>query len=450
MSEELFEHRSLLPVEPTVAFAWHERFGAFERLTPAWEQARLIAEQGTIHDGDWKTIEIRKGPFRRRWTAVHDGYEAGHRFADTQVNGPFAAWRHEHRFLPDPAGAELVDTVSYRLPFGPVGRVVGSRLARSELERLFAFRHRRLRHDLERHAMTDLKYRIAVTGSTGLIGDALCAFLTTGGHDVVRLVRHAPGPGEVVWDPAGGAIDASALEGVDAVVHLAGEPIGHRWTSKRKDAILRSRAEGTTLLATALAGLECKPATLVSVSAVGAYGSRGDEVLTERSARGGDFLAEVCRAWEESTGPATDAGIRVVTPRLGVVLEAILPRMLRPFRFGVGGRLGSGRQWLSWIALDDAVAALHQALIDDRLVGPVNATAPAPVTNRELTKVLGSVLRRPTVLPVPAVALGMVFGEMGRTTLLGSQRVRPEALESVGFRFAYPDLESALRHALGR
>jgi uncharacterized protein len=299
--------------------------------------------------------------------------------------------------------------------------------------------------------MADTRLRIAITGSTGLIGSALAAFLSTGGHEVIRVVRKGPaGDGTLIWDPAGGGSGIAAFEGLDGVVHLAGEPIGRRWTASRKREILRSRDAGTRALVMALCSLERPPRMLVSASAVGIYGSRGDELLTEASEHGDDFLSSVCEAWEVATWPAAEAGIRVVNLRLGVVLEALLPRLILPFRLGLGGRIGNGRHWLSWIALDDATAALHQALIDESLSGPVNATSPAPATNAELTKVLGRVLRRPTVLPVPATVVSALFGEMGRVVLLGSQRAVPQRLDDAGFRFAYPRLEPAIRHALGR
>jgi uncharacterized protein (TIGR01777 family) len=293
--------------------------------------------------------------------------------------------------------------------------------------------------------------RIAVTGASGLIGSSLAASLSTTGHDVVPIVRRETGrAGEVAWDPHAGVIDTAALEGVDAVVHLAGAPIGRRWTAGRKREIIESRERGTRLLATALTTLERRPRVFVSASAVGIYGSRGDEVLIESSEHGSDFLATVCEAWEGTTRPAAEAGIRVVNLRFGVVLEALLSRLLRPFRLGLGGRVGNGRQWLSWIALDDATAAIREALSNFSLQGPVNAASPLPVTNAELTRTLGRVLHRPTVIPVPAAAISLAFGEMGRSVLLASQRATPERLEAAGFAFAYPELEAALLHALGR
>jgi hypothetical protein len=450
MRETRFSKRSTLPVDADEAFAWHQRAGALERLTPPWDRVQVIERTGTIRNGDRTTIELRRGPLRRRWVALHRDFVPGRGFTDVQEKGPFASWTHTHRFEPGARGCDLVDEIAYRLPFGLVGRLAGGRLVSRMLSRTFSFRHRRLIHDLERHAMTNTKLSIAITGASGLIGPALAAFLATGGHDVVRIVRRPAGPGEVAWDPAAGTIDADGLSGVDAVVHLAGEPIGRRWTRKRRREIESSRRQGTTLLAEALASLDPRPRVLVSASAIGCYGSRADEILTEQSTLGDDFLADVCATWEAATQPARDAGIRVVTARMGVVLEALLPRLLLPFRLGLGGRLGSGRQWLSWVALDDVLGAVALALADDRLAGPVNVVAPNSVTNSEFTRTLGRVLHRPAPMRVPAAAVKLALGEMGPATVLASQRVVPERLLDTGFRFAYPELEPALRHVLGR
>ncbi len=298
--------------------------------------------------------------------------------------------------------------------------------------------------------------RIAVTGSSGLVGTRLAGFLTQRGHQVERMVRCSahPGTGEIFWDPATGEIDAAALEGIDCVVHLAGENVGAgRWTQARKDAIRTSRVAGTRLLSKTLAKLAKLPRTLIAASAVGYYGDRGDEPLTEDSLPGAGFLADVCREWEAATRPAREAGIRVVNLRTGVVLSAVggaLARMLTPFKLGLGGVVGTGRQYMSWITLDDLVAAIHHVTVTDEVSGPVNAVSPSPVTNREFTKTLGRVLRRPTILPLPAAVVRLLFGEMGRALLLEGARVVPSRLLASGFEFAHPTLDGALRHTLGR
>jgi len=294
--------------------------------------------------------------------------------------------------------------------------------------------------------------RVAVTGASGFIGSALTRALEGDGHEVLRIGRRASGPGALRWDPEAGVLDPAGLEGVDAVVHLAGEGIAERrWTEAQKRRIRDSRVASTTLLAEALAGLDAKPAVLVSGSGIDAYGDRGDEVLTERSPRGSTFLAGVVRDWEAATGPAAAAGIRVAHLRTSMVLGrdgGALPRMVRLARFGLLGRIGSGRQWWSWISLEDQVRAIRH-LIDHDVAGPVNVCAPNPVTNAELTAAIGRALRRPTFLPVPAFAPKVLLGaELAETLLLESKRAVPERLQRSGFRFQHETVDDALAAVL--
>jgi uncharacterized protein len=294
--------------------------------------------------------------------------------------------------------------------------------------------------------------RIAITGSSGLIGEALRASLTDDGHTVQRVVRDRgdAGPDDVVWDLRAGTIDAAALEGVDAVVHLAGAPIGAaRWTEGTKREIRESRTVGTDLIARTLAGLDRRPEVLVSSSAVGYYGDRDDEVLTETSTPGSDFLAEVCSAWEAAAAPAREAGIRVVHPRTGVVIARegpLIDKIELPFKLGVGGKVGSGRQYVPWIALEDHIRAMR-FLIDEDLEGPVNLTGPEPVTNAQMTKAIGQVMRRPTVLPIPALAVKALYGSMGETLATVSQRAIPARLLEAGFTFRHTSIVTALQEA---
>lgn len=286
--------------------------------------------------------------------------------------------------------------------------------------------------------------RVAVSGASGLIGGALVDALRADGHVVLRLVRGSPAADdELAWDPAAGRLDPAGLEGLDAVVHLAGENIAAgRWTTVRRERILRSRVDGTTLLARTLAGLRRPPRVLLTGSAVGYYGDRGEVPLDESAAAGSGFLADVCRAWEAAAEPAAAAGIRVVRLRTGVVLTrrgGALPKMLLPFKLLVGGRVGHGRQWVSWIALDDEVGAIRHLLAADGVSGPVNLTAPHPATNAELARAVGRALRRPAVLPTPSTALRLAFGEMS-TVLLDSTRAVPRVLERSGYVFRHPEL----------
>ena len=296
---------------------------------------------------------------------------------------------------------------------------------------------------------------VAITGATGLIGSALTGSLTQGGHTVRRIGRGAPAPGstDVQWDPARGLLDPRALEGVDAVVHLAGASISERWTVDHKRAIIDSRVQGTALISRTLVQLDRKPAVLVSASAVGWYGDRAGEVLDESSVGGNNWLAEVARQWERAADPARIAGIRVVHPRTGVVLSprgGALATLLPIFKLGAGGRIGGGVHWLSWISLSDAVSALTFMLQHERAVGAMNVVSPGPVTNAEFTRVLAHLLHRPAIATVPQFALSLVFGaEMTREVLVASQRALPIALELGGFRFAHPSLEEALRFELG-
>lgn len=296
--------------------------------------------------------------------------------------------------------------------------------------------------------------RIAITGASGFIGTALGRALRADGHEVVPVVRRDARPGEISWDPAGGRLDPGDLAGLDAVVNLAGAGIGDaRWTAERKRELVESRTRSTRLLSEAMAAAPQAPPVLVSGSAIGYYGDRDDEVLTERSAPGTDFVAGLCVQWEAATEPAEAAGVRVAHIRSGVVLDGsggIFPRMALPFRFGVGGRLGSGRQWMSWISLADEVGAIMFCLTNERLSGPVNLTAPEPVTNAEFTKTLGRQLHRPTLVPTPTRALHALFGEdMVREMLLGGPRAVPAKLQEHGFRWLHPTLEVALRDILG-
>jgi uncharacterized protein (TIGR01777 family) len=298
--------------------------------------------------------------------------------------------------------------------------------------------------------------KILITGSTGLVGSALLPSLKSQGHEVFRLVRSEAkaGPTEIYWNPQKGIEDTSRLEGFDAVVHLAGENISDgRWTAEKKTRIRDSRVEGTRRLSDALARLNQPPRALLCASAIGYYGDRGDEIMREGDAPGTGFLADVCREWEAATASAEQKGIRVVKLRFGVILTpkgGALSKMLAPFQFGVAGRLGSGRQYMSWVTLDDVVGVINHALVNETLSGPVNVVAPNPVTNLQFTKTMGRVLNRPTIFPVPAFAIRLAFGEMGDAALLASTRVEPSRLKESGYTFKHPELESALRQMLNK
>jgi uncharacterized protein len=293
--------------------------------------------------------------------------------------------------------------------------------------------------------------RIVMSGASGLVGSALAPFLTTRGHDVVRLVRRTPGKDEARWDPAAREIDRAALERADALVHLSGENVLGRWNAAKKNAIRASRIESTRLLSETIAGLARRPATFIAASAIGYYGNRGDELVTEDSPPGTGFLADLCRDWEAASAAAERAGVRVVRPRIGLVQTSRggpLGKMLPFFRLGLGGPIGRGRQWWSWIAIDDLLQLFAFMVERDELSGPVNITAPEPVRCAEFVRVLGKVLRRPAVLPVPPIALRLLYGEAANEAILTGQRALPARAIQAGFRFRFATLEPALRHLL--
>ncbi len=418
-----------------------------------------------LYEGSQAVLEV-KAPWRRRWVARHETVEPPRRFVDVQQDGPMASWRHEHRL--EPAGAEacvLHDTVSYEMPMGPLGSLAHRWFARAQIEQMFTYRHRLLQQDLAEHQSVSQgkAWKIAVTGSGGGIGSALVAFLESGGHTVVRVKRGAGAKGptaqRVGFEIEGAASLAQGLSGCDAVVHLAGEPIldgpGGRWDEAKRERILKSRTEGTQEIAHAIAQADAKPGVLVCASAMGYYGyDRHAEVLTESSQKGQGFLSDVTAQWEAAAGPARDAGVRTVHLRFGMVLDPRsggLASMLPPFKLGLGGRLGTGTQWMSWISIEDAVSVVHHAIGDERYAGAINSVSPQPVTNQQFTQTLATVLKRPAVLPAPAFALKLVFGaDLTQAMLLGSFRVIPERLSQLGYAFRHPDLETCLRTLLGR
>ncbi|HEU5390160.1 MAG TPA: TIGR01777 family oxidoreductase [Streptosporangiaceae bacterium] len=425
-------------------FSWHTRPGAIARLTPPWLPARVLSEASSLRDGQ----AVLGLPGGLRVTAVHQpaDYDPPHAFAD-ELASPLLYWRHLHQFSVTGERATLVTDV------------VGTPLPARVLRPMLVYRHRQLADDLaalarSRAIGTKGPLTLAVTGSGGLIGTALTALLTTSGYQVIRLVRRLPRhAGERYWRPEDPAPEL--LDGVDALIHLAGASIGGRFTPARKAEIRDSRILPTRRLAE-LASRAPEPLkAFVTASAIGIYGpDRGDEVLTEDSPRGEGFLADVVADWEEAARPAAAAGIRTVQVRTGIVQtpRGGMLRLLSPlFEAGLGGRLGSGKQWLAWIGLDDLLDVYRRAVLDAGLSGPVNAVAPEPVRNEDYTRALASVLRRPALLPVPGFGPRLLLGAEGaREIAQASQYVRPERLIGVGHEFRQPELEGALRHLFGR
>jgi uncharacterized protein (TIGR01777 family) len=415
------------------------------RMIPPWENAEVLKFQG-IRDGEEARLKVN-APWPREWIAVHENYIPDQQFVDVQKRGPMKTWRHAHRFLPDPQSnpnaSLLSDEIEYTPPGGPLRKWVNRFFVKDTLEKSFAYRQQILANDLEDHRLvgSGRVLKVAVTGASGLIGRALQHFLSTGGHEVRPIHQQHNG------------FDVEAIDGCDALVHLAGEPIAQRWNDEIKRKIRFSRVNKTRELCEAVAALQNPPKVLVSGSAIGIYGDAGDRWLDENAPVGDGFLAEVTHNWEEATKPAIGAGLRVCLVRTGIVLwpkGGALAKMLPAFRMAGGGPLGDGEQYLSWITLDDEVRIIHRLLMDEDLSGPFNAVAPRPVTSREFAKTLGKVLSRPAVLPAPRFALRAAFGEMADEALLASQRVEPRRLLENKFAFRHTELESALRWLLGR
>ena len=451
--------RSLnVPVSVETLFAWHERPGAFERLSPPWDQAKVVEHTGGIRDGARVVLDVPVGPVHTEWVIEHRDYQHNRQFRDILLKGPFARFDHTHSFFAGSATtSSLEDHIEYELPLGAAGALAGGWYAGATLDQVFRYRHALLLGDLVRHAQFADRgpMRIAVTGASGFIGSQLCAFLSTGGHTVLRVGRGAFNPGvvDVPWDPAKDTIDAKLLEGVDAVIHLTGANIAERWTDEHRKAIRDSRVQGTTLIAKTIAALERKPRVLLSASAIGIYGDRGDEVLDETSPPGTGFLCDVAREWEASTQAAESAGIRVVHMRTGIVQGAAggaLGKQLPIFRAGIGGPIAGGHDWVSPIALDDEIGAMHFCLMRDDVRGPVNLVCPNPITNADYTKALGDAVHRPAVLPIPAFGLHLLFGtDMSESTILASTRVLPRVLQRAGFEFRHPTIQDILTFELG-
>ncbi|MGF1580918.1 MAG: TIGR01777 family oxidoreductase [Gemmataceae bacterium] len=457
MKKQTIVFRSDIKAPANVVFDWHKYPGAFERYNPPWDPVELVASTGTIKPGATKVLRLWMGPMPRKWVAEHRDYEEGRMFQDVQVSGPFAHWEHTHIIEPtDDKSCILEDRIEYALPMGPVGHWFGNSFMRNKLETVFAYRHRTLQLDIAAHLQRreQKAMKILITGGTGLVGGDLSAFLSSGGHEVYNLTRNQKEDEHSIhWNPDEAKIAEDKLNGFDAVVHLAGESIVGRWSAAKKERILNSRVNGTKLLCEALARQEQPPKVIVSASAIGYYGNRADETMTEESTPGDLFLSDVCKQWEEATKPAADKGIRVVNARIGIVLSpkgGALAQMLFPFRMGGGGVIGSGKQWMSWITLDDVVAGLHHMIETEELRGPVNLVAPNPVTNTEFTKTLGKVLWRPTIFPMPGFAARLVFGQMADELLLASTRVEPTKLQQAGYEFRHSNLEEALRYLLGK
>jgi uncharacterized protein len=452
-------------------FAWHIREGAFERLNPPWHQFKVIERRGNIQNGGTVKIKMKiAGPIHTTWLVKHSDYIEVKQFRDSQIKGPFSSWTHTHLFNSfENSSSILDDHVEYSLPWGMLSETIVSPLINKKLSQMFDYRHRLISDDLLVHATAnkirgnDRPMTIGITGSSGFIGSSLIPFITTGGHRVIRFIRHPVSDGNnfknvksIQWNPSS-SVSLNG-ENIDAVVNLAGENIFGRWTKKKKKRIFDSRVNTTQSLCKLLSSLDKPPKVLVSASATGYYGDRGDEILTEESppssSSSNDFLSYVCRNWEESTQIAKEFGIRVVNLRLGIVLSSsggMLSKILPIFKLGFGGRIGDGNQYMSWIGLDDLLGLILYSIDDKSISGPVNAVSPNPITNADFTTALGKVLSRPTKFSIPESIIKLPLGEeLANAAILSSTRVIPESLIEIGYKFRFPYLESVLRHTLGK
>lgn len=448
-----FEFRSTIPVSSQLLYDYHLNPGALARLTPPWESMRLLGKDQGIWEGLERPMRLGLGPFALPWTALHRDFVTGRQFVDEQLHGPFQSWVHTHRFedTSEPDVSELKDSIRYRFPLSlPLGFVL-----KGKLEQAFRYRHRQTARDLEviGRASSPLTggapWRIGVTGASGFVGSALCSLLQAAGHRVIALHRGIPeaNSDRIFWWPEP---DLQALEGFDAVVHLAGETVAQPWTAAARERIMFSREEGTRRLSEALARLSRPPRVLISTSASGYYQQQSDYPASESEPAGEGFLSDVCRAWESSTQAASDAGIRVCMVRVGLVLSpagGLLAPQLTAFKLGMGAVLGDGKQKLPIIDRDDLVAAICHLMQREDLRGPFNAAAPSQPTQEEFAQELATACSRPLILRVPEPPVRALLGEQADMFFKGVEAPPHRLLES-GFRFLATDLKECLRHQM--
>jgi uncharacterized protein (TIGR01777 family) len=457
MTDRIYTKKTTINVPVEQLFAWHARNGAILRLTPPWAPLKLISRIGRgIDKGVRVRFKMNLFKIPMIWEAEHIDYQENVLFRDQQTKGPFGKWVHTHLFHADGKNHSIMeDRVTFKLPLGFLSLPFYGH-AKKELERVFEYRHRVLKHDLEHRGGKVKKQRILISGASGTIGSILVPFLRTCGHEVIRLVRNPSNlaDDELYWDPYNNLLDMEKAGPIDAVINLNGVDISRgKWTDKQRRLIIDSRVRPTTLLAERIREMKNPPSVFISSSAIGLYGDGKDRVLTENDPRGESFISSVCDQWEAASLKAERAGIRIVQLRIGVVLTpagGALARMMLPFSLGLGTRLSHGNQYMSWISMDDALGGILHILENQAITGPVNLTAPHPVANKAFTRSLGQVFSRPAFFVIPRwVAMGL-WGHMGKETLLTSARVVPEKLLKNGFVFEHNELAPALKDLLGR
>lgn len=475
---QTFEFHSVLPTSCEEAFRYHARPGALQRLIPPWESVSVIKSNGSIETDSEVLLRLKLFPgISKDWLARHEAFHPPRQFSDRQVYGPFASWKHDHCFEPiSSEQCRLTDRVTYEIPFGSIGSLLGSSHVKRQLRRMFAYRHQITKEDLELGSrLTEIEKqkrpdgnrshpsrRIAISGSSGLIGRRIVALLTVLGHHVILLKRPSSKDRFAIgnhsttvtsWSPEKGLANPKELDGVDAVIHLAGRSIASgRWTDKVKKELWKSRVDATAVLCEQLSALEKPPSAFVSASGIGFYGSRGNECITENSIPSDDFLGRLASAWEDASVVLDERGVRRAVGRLAIVLdplEGALAKLLPVFRWGGGGRLGSGDQYWSWITADDAASAFIWLALNPHCSGPFNFSASSEPMSGWVSK-LSKVLNRPALLPVPAFALQLAMGEMADALLLSSANAANDKLREAGYVFRTTDLSQAFHSLLGQ
>ena len=465
MATSTYKSELEVPVPVDQLFSWHENPGAFERLTPPFEPVKVKKRKGGI-DGGEVHLQMKLGPIPLPWVARHHDYIKNKQFLDEQVSGPFASWNHAHLFEKiDAKSSKLIDKIDYKLPFGTVGKTFGGAFAEQKIKQMFAYRRNITKNDLvSQSKYSGLPLNIAVTGGSGLIGSQLKPYLTTAGHSVENIVRGRPQKGELSWNLENKTM--SNLSGKDVVVHLAGEPISKPlggmvplpWTKWKRNEILKSRVEGTKLISEHIASLNNPPKVMICASAVGYYGDRGEDLLSESEESGDDYFSHVVSEWEKAAQPAIDAGIRVVFLRIAPVMSPLggaLQVLGNAARLGSSPPVAGGKQWWSWISLDDVVDVIYHSIINEKLSGPVNVASPNPVRQKEWASTLAKVIwgrfgPLTGLIPVPGFVLKSVLGEFGDVLALSSIKIDSSKLLDSGYKFRFENLEDCFRHLLGK
>ena len=452
-----FIKRTKINVPVETLFSWHGRKGAIERLTPPWAPMEMISRNmDGIQKGVKVKFKIKFFNIPMIWESEHIEYKENRIFKDRQTKGPFAKWEHTHKFIPqDATSCIMEDHVEFKLPFGMLSRPLYG-FAKKKFEKMFDYRHRVLKYDLENHAGKTKKLKILISGASGTIGKALISLLQTCGHEVIVLVRTKKelSDNALFWDPYKGILDIERAGHIDAVINLNGIDISKgRWTAKQKKLIIDSRVIPTSLLAQKIKNMAQKPEVFITASAIGFYGNNTTGVVSEADEKGDFFISRVCKEWEDASLEAQQAGIRTIMLRTGVVLTPVggaLAKMILPFKLGMGVILSHGRQYMSWISIDDEISAILFIIENSNIKGAVNLTAPEPVTNREFSKTLAKVFSRRVFFAMPKFMIGLIWGQMGQETILASIRVKSEKLLNNGFIFQHKTLFHALKHMLGR